>query len=121
MTATTNTDQIETIREALRAVIDPELAINVVDLGMITEIQCDGETTLISMVLTTMTCPFWELFIGMVKDALRDVPGVGEVVVRHDPGRYWKPEMCTDEARWELEVAGLLPTTSWLSAAETAR
>jgi metal-sulfur cluster biosynthetic enzyme len=118
---TTNTDQIEAIRDALRHVIDPELAINVVDLGMITEIECDGDTTLVSMVLTTMTCPFWELFIGMVKDALRDVPGVGTVVVRHDPRRYWSPDLLCEEARWELEIAGLLPTTSWLSAGETAR
>lgn len=117
----TDTDQIARIRKALHDVIDPELAINVVDLGMITDVRVEDETTFVSMILTTMSCPFWELFSGQVKDALHDVPGVREVVVRLDPTRRWKPDLMSDEARWELEIAGLLPTTTWLSAAETAR
>jgi metal-sulfur cluster biosynthetic enzyme len=115
MTSTGN-DRSEAVREALREVMDPELALNIVDLGMVTDIRCEDGRTTVSMVLTTMTCPFWELFTAQVQDALRDVPHVGEVAVRHDPRRRWTPELMADEARWELEIAGLLPTSTWLAA-----
>lgn len=110
-------DTVEVIRLRLRDVIDPELMLNVVDLGMIRGIEHDGESTTISMVLTTMTCPFWELFVDQVRTALEDVPGVGELRVIYDPRERWTPAMLTDEARWELEIAGLLPTNTWLAGA----
>jgi metal-sulfur cluster biosynthetic enzyme len=106
---------VETIRTALREVIDPELGINVVDLGMIREIQHDGESTNVYMVLTTMTCPFWELFVDQVRTALEDVPGVGKLDVRFDPRHRWTEAMLSDEARWELEIAGFLPGNTWLT------
>jgi metal-sulfur cluster biosynthetic enzyme len=112
-----DTHKVNAIRQALRNVIDPELGINVVDLGMIQGIEHDGDSTTVSMVLTTMTCPFWELFVDQVRTALRDVPGVGDLHVRYDPSKRWTPEMLADEARWELEIAGLLPTTTWLTSA----
>jgi metal-sulfur cluster biosynthetic enzyme len=108
---------LDAIRAALRDVIDPELGINVVDLGMIREIVHDGESTTVSMVLTTMTCPFWELFVDQVHTALSDVPGVGDLQVRYDRREPWTPELLSDEARWELEIAGLLPTSTWLTGA----
>lgn len=111
--------QVNAIQTALRKVIDPELGINVVDLGMIREIQHDGESTTVSMVLTTMTCPFWELFVDQVRTALSDVPCVGEVHVRYDARQTWTLEMLSDEARWELEIAGLLPTNTWITGARS--
>ena len=110
------TVQINRIREALRGVIDPELTFNVIDLGMVTEIEIGEGRTVVTLVLTTVSCPFWELFTDQVREALRDVPGVGEVVVRNDPRLRWTPELMVDEARWELEIAGLLPTNTWLTA-----
>src|SRR5581483_11997131 len=104
----TEHDQIQAIRTALRDVIDPELGINVVDLGMIREIQHEDDSTIVYMVLTTMTCPFWELFVDQVRTALDDVPGVGHLEVRYDPRHRWTPDLLSDEARWELEVTGLL-------------
>ncbi len=107
--------EVETVREALREVIDPELGIDVVELGMIRDIQLEPDRTVVYMVLTTMTCPFWDLFVDQVKTALSEVDGVGEVDVRFDPRLRWTPELLSESARWELEIQGLLPTTSWLS------
>lgn len=112
----TTTDRIETIRAALREVIDPELGLNVVDLGMIRGIEHDGQSTTVWMILTTMSCPFWDLFVDQVRTALEEVPELGELRVRYDPRGRWTPELMTDEARWELEIAGLLPTVTWLSS-----
>jgi len=103
------------VREALHDVIDPELGINVVDLGMVREIERAGETAVIYMVLTTMTCPFWALFVDQVTTAVTGVDGVREVEVKFDPRHRWTPELLSDSARWELEIQGLLPTASWLS------
>jgi metal-sulfur cluster biosynthetic enzyme len=106
---------IEIVREALREVIDPELGINVVDLGMVRDIQVESGRTVVCMVLTTMTCPFWDLFVDQVKTALSEVDGLGELDVRFDPRQRWTPEMLSESARWELEIQGLLPMTSWLA------
>jgi metal-sulfur cluster biosynthetic enzyme len=110
----TDMADVERVREALHEVIDPELGINVVDLGMIREIHRDDGRTVVYMVLTTMTCPFWGLFVDQVKMALAEVEGVGEVDVRFDPRHRWTPDLISDEARWELEIQGLLPTSGWL-------
>lgn len=106
---------IEVVRDALHEVIDPELGINVVDLGMVRDIRFEGEKTVVDLVLTTMTCPFWGLFVDQVKTALSDVECVRDVDVRFDPRHRWTPELLSESARWELEIEGLLPTTDWLS------
>jgi metal-sulfur cluster biosynthetic enzyme len=103
------------IREALHNVIDPELGMNVIELGMIRDIQQDDGKAVVSMVLTTMSCPFWGLFVDQVETALEDVEGVLDVEVKYDGRERWSPDLMADEARHELEIMGLLPTTSYLN------
>jgi metal-sulfur cluster biosynthetic enzyme len=97
------------VHEALRLVIDPELGINVVDLGMVREVQADGARVEISLSLTSMSCPFWDLFVEQVRAAVGDVPGVAEVGVRFDRSRPWSPDLMSEAARTELEAVGLMP------------
>jgi metal-sulfur cluster biosynthetic enzyme len=106
--------EIAAIERALQEVIDPELGLNIVELGMVRQIDSDGEKTVVHMVLTTMTCPFWALFVDQIQTALEDIDGVGELDVRFDPRQPWTPAMMTDDARHELEIMGLLPTNTWL-------
>jgi metal-sulfur cluster biosynthetic enzyme len=94
---------------ALKHVIDPELAIDVVELGMVGDIEIDSGSVLVSMRLTSMSCPFWDLFVEQVKGAVADVDGVDEVTVRFDRRVPWSPELMTDAARAELEAVGLMP------------
>jgi len=86
--------------------------IPVIELGLIRRIVFEGETTVVYMVLTMMTCPFWQLFVDQVTTALEPVESVGEVSVRLEPGGRWTPEMLSENARWELEAQGLLPMTT---------
>lgn len=97
------------VEEALGKVIDPELAINVVDLGMVQDVQVDGDRVLVSLSLTSMSCPFWDLFVEQVRAAVGEVEGVAEVDVRFDRGRPWSPELMSESARTELEAVGLMP------------
>lgn len=109
------------VMEALRQVIDPELAIDVVELGMVGDIEIDSGAVLVNMRLTSMSCPFWDLFVEQVKGAVADVDGVQDVAVRFDRRVPWSPELMTDAARAELEAVGLMPPSMRPGAAPVDR
>lgn len=80
----------EQIREALRPVIDPEIGMSVVDLGMIREVQIEGDQVEIKMVLTAPFCPLANFLTEQVRQAAEGVPGVKEakVTLLQEP---WNP------------------------------
>ena len=85
-------EQIENIKtrilSALEEVIDPELGIDIVNLGLIYEIRFDGDTgqTEIDMTLTTMGCPLADLLTDQIYDAMTDVPEVTDTEVTFSRG-----------------------------------
>jgi metal-sulfur cluster biosynthetic enzyme len=90
-------------------VIDPELGLDVVSLGMVGQVAVDGGAVSVDLRLTTMSCPFWSLFVDQVEAALLEVEGVERVEVRFDRKKPWSPDRMTDQARRQLESYGLLP------------
>ena len=90
----------EDIIEALRGVQDPELPVNIYDLGLIyaLEISDEGDVAL-TMTLTAPSCPVAGLMPVMVKNAILDIDGVGlvEVELTWDPP--WGPERMSEAAR----------------------
>jgi metal-sulfur cluster biosynthetic enzyme len=93
----------EQVYEALHEVYDPELGVNVVDLGLIydLDVSADGFLTII-MTLTTPGCPLHESISEGIGVALQDVPGLtaGEIRLVWDPP--WSPERMTAEGRRQL-------------------
>lgn len=69
------------IREVLRPVIDPEIGMSVVDLGMIREVAIEGDIVEIKMVLTAPFCPLADFLTDQVRQAAAAVPGVKEAKV----------------------------------------
>lgn len=69
----------EIVRNALRKVMDPELAHNIVELGIIQNIEVDNGEVDIDMELTSPHCPFANDIMRMVKEAVMNLPGVTEV------------------------------------------
>ena len=69
------------IRKVLRPVMDPEIGISVVDLGMIREVVIEGDMVEIKMVLTAPFCPLADLITDQVRQAAAAVPGVKEAKV----------------------------------------
>ncbi|MFO7743705.1 MAG: iron-sulfur cluster assembly protein [Anaerolineae bacterium] len=69
------------IREALRPVVDPEMAVSVVDLGMIREVEVEGDVVEVKMVLTTPFCPLAGMITERVREAAAGVEGVVEAKV----------------------------------------
>ncbi len=80
----------EQIREALRPVIDPEIGMSVVDMGMIREVSIEEDSVEVKMVLTAPFCPLAGMITEQVRQAAAAVPGVkeAEVTLLDEP---WDP------------------------------
>lgn len=88
------------IREALRAVMDPEAGMNVVDLGLVYGIEATAERVVVSMTMTSPACPMGEMITDEARAAVRDVVGPEvEVDIRLVWDPPWSPEMMSDQAR----------------------
>jgi len=95
------------IREALRQVIDPEIGVNIVDLGLVYRIEVDGARVRIAMTMTSPACPLADYLKDLVTSAIRDrAPDVADVdiVLAWEPP--WDPDMMSDEARRQLGAGG---------------
>jgi metal-sulfur cluster biosynthetic enzyme len=93
----------ELIREALKTVYDPEIGINIVDLGLIYEIapQDDG-LVVIDMTLTSPGCPLSHVIGAQVREALDGLPGITDVKLNLVWSPAWNPTMMTEDAKMEL-------------------
>ena len=90
------------IVEMLKTIYDPEIPVNIYDLGLIYNVEINDGHALVSMTLTTPNCPVAESMHGEVELRVGAVPGIGdaEVVLVWEPA--WSPANMTDEARLEL-------------------
>jgi FeS assembly SUF system protein len=88
---------------ALKTVRDPEIPLDLVELGLIYELLVKkGGVVYVEMTLTTPACPVAADMPGEVEAAIRAVPGVGEVRVKLVWSPPWSPERMSEEARLEL-------------------
>ena len=93
----------EAIVESLRGVFDPEIPVNIYDLGLIYRIDITGRGNVaIDMTLTAPACPVAGMMPVMVKDAVKRVEGVGEVIVELVWDPPWSPATMSDEAKLQL-------------------
>lgn len=91
------------VLEALKTVRDPEIPMDLVELGLIYElIVKKGGIVYVEMTLTTPACPVAASMPGEVETAIRSVPGVTDVRVKLVWTPPWTPELMTEEARLEL-------------------
>ena len=93
----------EAVREALKHVVDPELGINVVDLGLVYDVEIIEEGAIsIEYTLTTMGCPIGPLIEAEIRQLLAGIEGVGEVDAEMVLRPPWTPEMMSEEAKAAL-------------------
>lgn len=91
------------IRAALRQVIDPEIGVNIVDLGLVYRIEVDGARVRIAMTMTSPACPLADYLKDLVASAVRDrVPDVTDVDIVLEWEPPWDPGMMSDDARRQL-------------------
>jgi FeS assembly SUF system protein len=89
--------------EAIRAVYDPEIPVNVYDLGLIYEVVCyPDDTVYVKMTLTTPNCPSAVELPAQVESNVRSVPGVEDVRLELTFDPPFTMEMMSEEAKLEL-------------------
>lgn len=93
----------EQVYEALKNVHDPELGINIVDLGLVYDVEVsEGGGVHIEYTLTTMGCPIGPLIEQQMQAFLANVPGVTSVEAEMVLRPAWSPEMMSEEAKAAL-------------------
>jgi FeS assembly SUF system protein len=87
---------------ALRQIFDPEIPVNIYDLGLIYNVEIDQGHAVVTMTLTTPHCPVAETMPGEVEMRVMSVPGIAsaEVALVWDPP--WDPGKMSDEAKLEM-------------------
>ena len=94
----------EAIVDALRTVVDPELHVNVVDLGLVYTIQSREDEVDVEMTLTTPACPAGPEILKNAVDALERLEGVTKANVKLVMSPPWSPDRMSDAARDELGI-----------------
>ena len=95
----------DAVFEALKNVFDPELGLNIVDLGLVYDVQVHGDGGVdIQYSLTTMGCPIGPMIEDQMRSFLRGIPGVDEVRPEFVLRPPWTPEMMSDEAKAALGI-----------------
>lgn len=94
------------VREALRGVIDPELGLNLVDLGLVYDVAVSDGIAYVTLTTTTPACPIGAFLEDQVRFAVLRLPGIlgVEVELVHEP--RWSPALMSDDARRILGWAG---------------
>lgn len=92
------------VMDALRECYDPEIPVNVVDLGLIYNVDIKNETGLVTvlMTLTAMGCPMAGEVIAEVEMRVSEVEHVSACKVEMTFDPPWSPERMTEDAKWEL-------------------
>ena len=93
-----------TLIDALREVIDPELMINIVDLGLVYSINLTDRKAFVEMTLTSPACPAGPQIIMQSKLALEKVKGIDVAEIKLVMSPPWTPARMTDEARDQLGI-----------------
>jgi metal-sulfur cluster biosynthetic enzyme len=86
MNSTTAVDR-EVVYEALRSVVDPEIGLDIVTLGLIYDVAVEGDAVRVTFSLTTPGCPMGTVIQGGILKAVSAVPGVAHV----EPDLVWEP------------------------------
>jgi metal-sulfur cluster biosynthetic enzyme len=101
-----STLQEDVVRESLRTVVDPEIGVNIIDLGLVYSIEIKEEgNVLVKMTLTSPACPLGAVIQGQVHQAVVKLPWVKEAKVELVWSPRWDPrEMASEDARMELGI-----------------
>jgi metal-sulfur cluster biosynthetic enzyme len=103
--ATGTVTTVEDVTEAMKDVVDPELGINVVDLGLVYGVHLDDDTNaVIDMTLTSAACPLTDVIQDQTNQALEGL--VNDVLINWVWMPPWGPDQITDDGREQLRALG---------------
>jgi metal-sulfur cluster biosynthetic enzyme len=88
--------------EALRQVEDPELGMDIVELGLFYDAELEGPNVKVTYTLTSMGCPAGPMIEDDIQRVLHEIPGVGEVASELTFDPPWTPDRMSDDAKFIL-------------------
>jgi metal-sulfur cluster biosynthetic enzyme len=89
----------EQVRETLKQVEDPEIGLNIIDLGLVYDVEVDGATVNVKMTLTSPSCPVGPQILNGSKMVLQDLEEVEEANVELVWEPFWSPDRVNPEYR----------------------
>ena len=92
----------EDVKEALRQVEDPELGMDIVDLGLLYDVEVEGPKVKVIHTLTSMGCPVGPMIQENIDQIARAMPEVEDVEVELTWDPPWSPEKMSDDAKFIL-------------------
>lgn len=90
------------VREALKEIIDPELQHNIIDLGLVYDVDDKDGDVHVTMTLTTPACPVGPQILEGVREAVLGIPGVKDIDVELTFDPPWGTDMMSEEIRFEM-------------------
>ena len=109
-TEAVNEELLADVEEAMRDVVDPELGINVVDLGLVYGMNLEqgeaGTVALIDMTLTSAACPLTDVIEDQTRSALVGASLVNDIKINWVWNPPWGPDKITDDGREQLRALG---------------
>jgi metal-sulfur cluster biosynthetic enzyme len=94
----------EAVYEALKSVYDPEIPVNVVDLGLVYDVQVNESDVYVQMTLTFPGCGMGPYIGQQAEWAVQEIDGVEEVQIEMVFDPPWSPELISEEARAQLGI-----------------
>lgn len=95
----------DAVIDALRECYDPEIPVNIVDLGLVYEVNIGRDSVGVVMTLTAIGCPVAGEVMAEVETRLLEVPGVKKAKVELTFDPPWTPDRMSEDARWELGIS----------------
>ncbi|MDX6591716.1 MAG: hypothetical protein QOJ13_912 [Gaiellales bacterium] len=92
----------EQVFDALRVVEDPELGMDVVDLGLVYDVRVEDSTVTLTYSLTSMGCPAGAMIEEQMREVVSAMDGIESVVTDLTWTPPWSPEMMSDDAKFVL-------------------
>jgi metal-sulfur cluster biosynthetic enzyme len=93
---------VEEVREALTNVIDPELGLDFVELGLVYEVEVEGEEVYVTFTLTSPGCPIGPQVTEQMEEFVEELDGVSRVYPKMVFTPPWTPEMMSEDAKFAL-------------------
>jgi metal-sulfur cluster biosynthetic enzyme len=93
---------VDDVQEALTNVIDPELGLDFVELGLIYSVEVEGSDVFVSFTLTSPGCPIGPQVSEQIEEFVGELDGVGAVYPKMTFSPAWTPEMMSEEAKFAL-------------------
>ncbi|MGH2858852.1 MAG: metal-sulfur cluster assembly factor [Solirubrobacteraceae bacterium] len=93
---------VDEVTDALRDVIDPELGLDFVELGLIYEVEVDGPSVRVTYTLTSPGCPIGPQVSEQIEEFVSELEGVGDVQSTMTFTPPWTPEMMSEDAKFAL-------------------